>query len=226
MTPELALDLPAREDFSAQSLIPGPSNAEALAALARWPHWPRHVLALVGPEGAGKSHLGAIWASQCEAEIIPADTLRDRLPGLPKGRCVLVEDVDRGMDEDALFHTLNRAAEGDIPALLLTARKPPVLWPAAIPDLVSRLRALPHTDLHEADDELITRLIEKQISDRGTSIKPGVIDYLLPRMERSVAAVRLLVERMDKLALAKRSPINRAIAREVLETWQDNGEAE
>jgi len=226
MTPQLALDLPAREDFSAESLILGPSNAEALAALGRWPDWPRNVMALIGPEGSGKSHLGTVWAVRCEAAVIPAAALADQLPGLERGRCALVEDVDRGVDEDALFHALNRAAGADIPALLLTARKPPVLWPASLPDLVSRLRALPHADLHEADDELLTRLIEKQLQDRGAPIRPGVIEYLLPRMERSVAAVRRLVEQMDKLALVKKTPITRAIAREVLESWQHSGDAE
>ncbi len=226
MTPQLALDLPVREDFSAQSLILGPSNAEALAALGRWHDWPRQVLALIGPEGAGKSHLASIWAANSQARIVSARDLQDELASIPAGQTLVVEDLDQGVSDDALFHTLNRAAERDIPALLLTARKPPVLWPAQLPDLVSRLRALPHTDLHEADDELLTRLIEKQLADRGVSIHPGVVDYLLPRMERSVADVRRLVERMDKLALAKKSPINRAVAREVLETWQDNGEPE
>lgn len=224
MTPQLALDLPVREDFSAQSLILGPSNAEALAALGRWHDWPRHVMALIGPEGAGKSHLASIWAANSQARIVSAQDLHSVLPEIPAGQTLVVEDVDRGVADDALFHTLNRAAEGDIPALLLTARKPPVLWSAQLPDLVSRLRALPHTDLHEADDELLTRLIDKQLADRGVAINPGVIDYVLPRMERSVADVRRLVERMDKLALAKKSPINRAVAREVLETWQENGE--
>jgi chromosomal replication initiation ATPase DnaA len=45
-------------------------------------------------------------------------------------------------------------------------------------------------------------------------------------MERSATAVRRMVERMDKLALVKKTPITRAIAREVLETWQDSGETE
>jgi chromosomal replication initiation ATPase DnaA len=226
MTPQMALDLPAREDFSAQSLVLGPSNSEALAALGRWPDWPRNVMALVGPEGAGKSHLGTIWARNCEAVIVEAAALADQLAAIEPGRCVLIEDVDRGVDGDALFHALNRAAEGDIPALLLTARTRPVLWQTDLPDLVSRLRALPHADLHEADDDLLTRLIEKQLQDRGAPVRPGVIEYLLPRMERSVTAVRHMVEQMDKLALVKKTPITRAIAREVLETWQDSGETE
>jgi chromosomal replication initiation ATPase DnaA len=226
MTSQLALNWPTREDYSAESLILGASNAEAMAALERWPDWPRGVMALVGPEGAGKSHIGTVWANRCGAAIVAGADLREALAGLEPGRPLLVEDVDRGVDEDALFHTLNRTAEGGIPALLLTARKPPVLWPAALPDLVSRLRALPHAGLHEADDELLTRLIEKQLQDRGAPVRPGVIDYLLPRMERSVAAVRLLVDRMDKLALVKKTPINRAVAREALETWPESGDAE
>ena len=226
MTPQLALNLPAREDFSAESLIRSPSNAEALAALERWADWPRNVMALIGPDGAGKSHLGTVWASGCDAVILPAAGLAEGLKALNDGQALLVEDVDRGVDEDALFHTLNRAAEDDIPGLLLTARRLPVLWGCALPDLVSRLRALPHVDLHEADDELLTRLIEKQLLDRGAPVRPGVIDYLLPRMERSVAAVRRLVDRMDKLALVRKTPINRTVAREVLDTWQDGKEAE
>ncbi len=226
MTPQLALDLPASEDFSAESLIEGPSNAEAMAALSRWRDWPRHVLALTGPAGSGKSHIGTVWAERADARIVTASDLALVLGELTPGQALLVEDVDRGVDEDALFHTLNSAAEGGIPALLLTARTPPVLWKAGLPDLVSRLRALPRAELHEADDALLTRLIEKQLQDRRAPMKPGVIDYLLPRMERSVSAVRDMVERMDKLALVKRTPITRSVAREVLDEWYQGGDAE
>ncbi|MHA6288389.1 P-loop NTPase family protein [Maricaulis sp. CAU 1757] len=226
MTAQLALHWPAREDFSADSLIEGPSNSAALAALSRWQSWPKHVLALTGPEGAGKSHIAAIWARDTAAATLRASTLADRLTSLPQGHCLVVEDVDRGCDDDALFHVLNRAAKGEIPGLLLTARSTPVLWPARLPDLVSRLRALPHTPIAEPDDEVLTQLIEKQLRDRGAPIRPGVIEYLLPRMERSVSAVRVLVDRLDKLALVKKTPITRAVAREVLSEWGEGREAE
>ncbi len=225
VTPQMALDLPAREDFSEAAFILGPSNAGARDVLDRPGDWPRNVMALVGPEGSGKSHLAAIWAMHNDALIVPAPALAGHLSDRPAQARLVVEDVDHGIDEDALFHLLNRAAEGEIPAMLLTARILPAHWSVRLPDLVSRLRALVHVDLHEADDELLTRMMQKQLADRGAPVRPGVIDYLLPRMERSVAAVRLLAERMDKLALVKKTPITRAIAREILDSWTETGDA-
>ncbi|WP_291764247.1 MULTISPECIES: AAA family ATPase [Maricaulis] len=225
MTPQMALDLPARQDFSAAAFIAGPSNSAARDVLGRPDDWPRNVMALIGPEGAGKSHLAAIWAERQQAMVLPAPMLGDRLASLDPDCAMVIEDVDQGVDDDALFHLFNRAAEGGIPALLLTARTRPAQWSASVPDLVSRLRALVHVDLHEADDELLTRVLEKQLADRRAPVRPGVIDYLLPRMERSVAAVRILAERMDKLALVKKTPITRAIAREILDSWTETGDA-
>ncbi|MGK0267377.1 MAG: chromosomal replication initiation ATPase DnaA [Maricaulis sp.] len=226
MTGQMALNLPVRVDFSAETFVEGRANADAVAALARWSDWPRAAMALVGPVGAGKSHLAAIWARDVTARITNAAGLETCLASLPAGCCLVVEDVDENMPEAALFHAINRAAEGDIPALLLTGRTPPVLWRASLPDLVSRLRALPHVELREPDDELLTRLLLKQFHDRGAPLRPGVIDYLLPRMERSVSAIRILVDRMDKLALIRKTPITRSVARAVLDDLIEAGGSE
>ncbi|WP_417483653.1 hypothetical protein [Maricaulis salignorans] len=226
MTGQLVLNLPVRVDFSAESFVEGRANADAVAALSRWRDWPRAVLALTGPSGAGKSHLAAIWAQRAGARTTDAASLAACLAVLPSGVSLLVEDVDDGIDDAALFHAINRAAEGDIPGLLITGRTPPVLWRASLPDLVSRLRALPHVELSEPDDELLTRLLLKQFQDRGAPLRPGVVEYMLPRMERSVSAVRSLVDRMDKLALARQTPVNRAVARAVLGDLPEHGDNE
>ncbi|SDM41739.1 P-loop NTPase family protein [Maricaulis salignorans] len=226
MTGQLVLNLPVRVDFSAESFVEGRANADAVAALSRWRDWPRAVLALTGPSGAGKSHLAAIWAQRAGARTTDAASLAACLAVLPSGVSLLVEDVDDGIDDAALFHAINRAAEGDIPGLLITGRAPPVLWRASLPDLVSRLRALPHVELSEPDDELLTRLLLKQFQDRGAPLRPGVVEYMLPRMERSVSAVRSLVDRMDKLALARQTPVNRAVARAVLGDLPEHGDNE
>jgi chromosomal replication initiation ATPase DnaA len=218
---QFAFNLPARIDYSADSFVDGCANRDARLALERWRNWPRRVLALTGPASSGKSHLGSIWAKQSSAIIVRSADLSERLSQIATGAAVLVEDIDRNMPEQALFHAINRAAEGDIQALLLTARKPPVLWGSTLPDLTSRLRALPRAEMSEPDDELLTRVLEKQFCDRGTPIKPGVIEYLLPRMDRSIAAAHHLVERLDKRALAKKSAVTRTVARDVLEAWPD-----
>ncbi len=226
MTGQMALNLPVRVDFSAETFVEGRANADAVAALARGRDWPRAMMALVGPAGAGKSHLAAIWARDVTARMTAAAELEACLATLPSGCCLVVEDVDREVPEGALFHAINRASEGDIPALLMTGRTPPVLWRVTLPDLVSRLRAVPHVELHEPDDELLTRLLLKQFQDRGAPLRPGVIDYLVPRMDRSVSAARDLVDRMDKLALARQTPITRAVARAVLDDLFEDGDSE
>ena len=224
MTEQFALNLPPRIDFSEDSFVEGTANTDARAALARWQDWPRAVMALTGPEGAGKSHLGFIWAKEADARIIQACELEAALADLPPKCALLIEDVDADLPEQALFHAINRAAEGDISALLMTARKPPVLWGASLPDLVSRLRALPNVALQEPDDALLTQVMLKQLADRGAHANPGVIEYLLPRMDRSVAAARQLVDMLDKRALGKKTPVTRNVAREVLEAWAEQGD--
>lgn len=219
MTEQLALDLPIEVDFSPESYIASPANQDARAALTRWRDWPNRRMALIGPEGAGKSHLCHIWARQMQARICTGHTLEQTLEALPSGAALVVEALDGNLPEPALFHAINRASEADISALLLTARTPPAQWSAQLPDLVSRLRATPQVALAEPDDEMLTGLMQKHLEDRRAPVKDGVIDYLLPRMERSVRAAREIVERMDKRALVKQTPITRAIAREILETW-------
>ena len=59
---QLALALDHAESFAREDFLAGPSNEAALGLIERWPDWPDRALALVGPEGAGKSHLAAIWA--------------------------------------------------------------------------------------------------------------------------------------------------------------------
>src|SRR5215469_18514148 len=54
---QLPLSLGFRERFGREDFLAGPSNAAALALIERWPDWPARAVALVGPEGAGKSHL-------------------------------------------------------------------------------------------------------------------------------------------------------------------------
>lgn len=219
MTEQMALDLPVEVDFSPESYIASPANQDARAALNRWRDWPDRRMALIGPEGAGKSHLSHIWAWQMDAHICTGDTLASTLETLPSGVPLVVEAMDGTLPEQALFHAINRASEGDISALLLTARTPPTQWTAYLPDLVSRLRATPQVALAEPDDEMLTALMQKHLQDRRAPVKDGVIEYLLPRMERSVSAARAIVERMDKRALVKQTPITRAIARETLENW-------
>ncbi|WP_420432787.1 AAA family ATPase [Hyphobacterium sp.] len=223
MGEQLALGLPPREDFSAASFVDGEANAAARWALAGWRAWPGRVLVLYGPPGTGKTHLAHMWAAESGALILPGDELSSRLDNLPAERAIVVENADRSADRTALFHLLNRTQSEALPALLMTGREAPARWQTDIPDLRSRLLAIPTAALEEPDDALLARLLTKLFADRQSPLVDGLIAYLLPRMERSVEGARRLVEALDREALARRTPINRGVARRVLGE-QDSGE--
>ncbi len=71
MTGQMALNLPVRVDFSADTFVEGRANAEAVAALARWRDWPRAGMALVGPAGMGKFDFAAILGPDVQARTLP-----------------------------------------------------------------------------------------------------------------------------------------------------------
>src|SRR6185312_11821170 len=111
----------AREDFLA-----GPSNAAALALIERWPDWPSGAVALVGPEGSGKTHLASIWAEVSGARVLSARLLGEtEVPAALATGALVLEDLSKDtLDERALFHLINLAREEGA-FLLVTVRHPP-----------------------------------------------------------------------------------------------------
>lgn len=210
----LALDHPvsfAREDF-----LPGPSNAGALALIERWPDWPNRVMALIGPEGSGKSHLAAIWAELSGARVLSARRLGETdLPGALATGALVIEDLaPEELDERALFHLLNLAREEGA-YVLITARGAPAGFTLAIRDLASRLRSIPLVALDAPDDALLRSLIVKLAADRQIAVDEALVNYLANRIERSFAAARAAVGRLDEEAMRQHRPVTRALAAEL-----------
>jgi chromosomal replication initiation ATPase DnaA len=211
-TDQLALTLEHAERFGRDDFLEGPSNTAALTLIERWPDWPGRTVMLVGPEGAGKSHLAAIWSAVAGAKVAPASSLAEAdVPELLASPLVL-EDLAAGeFDERALFHLLNLARQEGV-YVLLTARTPPVGWPVAVKDLASRLRALPVITLAPPDDALLRAVIVKLFADRQIGADESVVNYLVTRIERSFAAARAAVVTLDREALRLQRPITRALA--------------
>ena len=213
---QLALDLPGRESFARDDFLVSPANADAISTIERWPDWPAAVLALIGPTGSGKSHLAAIWAAEAGARFLSGKALRDAdLPAALATGALVIEDVAAGtFDERSLFHLLNLAREEQA-FVLLTASAPPASWSISIPDLASRLRAVPTVTLAAPDDSLLRAVLVKLFDDRQLKVDESLIAFLLTRIERSLTAARQAVLTLDREALRLRRPVNRALASEL-----------
>ena len=222
---QLPLALPFDAALGHEDFLAGESNKAALTLIEQWPDWPADVVLLAGPVGSGKSHLVAIWRDLSGARVIEARELGRSDPvTLVAGGALAIEDLDNGpVDEEALFHCLN-AARAAGAKVLITARRWPQSWGLKLPDLISRLRAAAPVEVGEPDDLLLKTVLVKLFADRQMIVDPVVIDYLAVRMERSLAAAAVLVDALDREALASRRAVTRPMAAAVLQRlWHDEG---
>lgn len=214
---QLPLNIPPQPALRREDFLAAPGNAAALALIDAYPDWPAKVVCLVGPEGAGKSHLAAIFAERAGARIVQARLLeRGNVPEALSTGTLVLEDLEPGaFEEAALFHLLNLAREHNA-VLLLTARTPPATFPLATADLASRLRTVPVFEIAPADDALLAAVLVKLFADRQIVADEATVQYLLLRMQRSVASAKRVVEAVDQAALAAARPVTRALAAQVL----------
>ena len=219
---QLALALPVEERLDLEDFLVGSSNEAAFAVVDVWPDWPEKVHVLTGPAGTGKSHLAAIWAEKAGATRITAALLHENDPeALAALPALLIEDADRaGLAENAFFHLLNAVRRTGTP-VLITARASPDLWGVRTADLLSRLRLAPHVALETPDDALLGAILVKFFLERQIVVDTALVEFLRARVERSVPAMRALVERLDNEALARGRRVNRALAAEILRADQE-----
>jgi chromosomal replication initiation ATPase DnaA len=210
---QLALALGHAESFAREDFLGGPSNAAALALIESWPDWPGQTVALVGPEGSGKSHLAAIWAAEAGARFLAARSLAEaHLPAALATGALVVEDIAAGaFEERALFHLINLAREEQA-YLLLTGRNSPAGWSTGLRDLGSRLKALPTVVMAAPDDVLLRAVLVKLFADRQLDVDESLVGFVMNRIERSFAAARTVVALLDREAMRQQRPLTRTLA--------------
>jgi chromosomal replication initiation ATPase DnaA len=224
---QLVLDLPLEPATGAGDYLVGAGNASAVALVEAWPNWPQPSALIVGPPASGKTHLASVWQSRTRGAVVAASELSDATVALFRAgetAALVVEDLDRAIADDrVLFHLLNHARESLKPMLLTSAAAPGELH-IALPDLRSRLRALAMVTIEPPDDALLTAILVKLFADRQIDVEPAVVGYLARHMERSFEAARRMVAAIDRLSLARKRRITKAIAAEALAGETTNAE--
>ena len=226
---QLAFDLPCRSALGAEDFLVSPSNEEAVSLIDRWPDWQHWAVVICGPARSGKSHLANVWRLKSGAlQLDAADMSIERVHRAVEAGTIVIEDIDKGfgqktgaqaggyrIDQQAFFHLLNLAREHHL-SVLITSKVAPGDLDIALPDLRSRLCALPMARINEPDENLLRAVLVKHFSDRQLNVEPPVIDYLMLYMERSMSAAAGVVAAIDKKTLASRRKVSQTLAREVL----------
>jgi chromosomal replication initiation ATPase DnaA len=193
---QIALPLSVSRPGSVQAIVVGGGNRAAVDALAAPRTWPYRTAILSGPPRSGKSLL-ARWFEA-------------------SGHGVAIDGADR-LDEKEIFHHWNRAQEtGNALLLVVDGAR----WDIALPDLQTRVRASLHLEIGPPDDAMASDLILAHADARGLALGDGAPAYLVPRMERSYAAIERVVGEIDRLSLERKVPATLSVWRDALEAVQ------
>ena len=221
MSIQLSLDLGHRAALGRDDFLVTPSNAAAVSIVDQWPQWPSHGAVIVGPAGSGKTHLAMVWQNRSQAMVVPPSAFGvDDVPNILANGSVIVENLHLNVvTETALFHLLNHARQTNASVLFTSA-----IWPLqdlALPDLKSRLGALPMAHILPPDDALLRGVLVKLFNDRQITIDEALISYLVTRMPRSLEVARQLVARMDAQALEQGVAVTRSFAAKILSQFEN-----
>lgn len=211
---QLVMPFARATSYEPADFIQGVGNEEALALVERFPDWPYSMVLLSGPKGCGKTHLAHVFAARARASFIAPERLgtatADQL--LVGNHAWVLDGIEQVADAAALAQLINHArARGDY--LLMTARHTASELPMTLPDLRSRLVALPSITLGAPDDALLMGLLAKQFADRQLRITPEVLAVAVQHIERSYEAAQAFVRAMDNLSLSQGRAITPALVR-------------
>jgi len=217
---QLALSLTLPDEPSLANFVTG-RNAEAVAqthevALGSFGHT---ALYLWGESGAGKTHVLQGLSQLPHAMMgLPEPLLEDATAGA----VYLIDDVHLldDLQQMALFHLYNRARASQ-QTLVLTANVAPSHLPLSfLPDLKTRLAWDLVYQLQLLTDEHKAQVLEQQALERGLSLAPDVVPYMLRHLTRDLSQLHAILQHLDEYSLRTK----RALTLPLLKEWLKNHE--
>ena len=153
--------------------------------------------------------------------VYPAERIVNIRSLFDAHNCLVVEELQADINQEALFHLYNlyRDEGGNI---LFLSEQAPARINFTLPDLRSRMNIVPTAEIKEPDDELLSALLVKLFNDRQITPSPELITYLLNNMRRSFAYARKVVAEIDTISLARKRAVTASIAKEALAALDNN----
>jgi DnaA-homolog protein len=227
-TPQLPLALRYPPDQRFETFVSDdPAVPAQVRAVAEGTHPPG--LFIAGAAGTGKTHLLLAACAQADAggrraAYLPlasaAGRLREALEALHANDLVALDGVDavagQREGEVALFDLHNRVHDAG-GSVLYAAREMPDAIPIALPDLLSRWQQCARIALPALDDAGRRQVLHLRAARRGLQMDEAALDWLLRRVDRDLATLTGLFDRLDRAALAAQRRITVPFLRGFLE---------
>jgi len=219
--PQIIFDFLPQKSFLQDDFIVSPSNIDAYRMVTSWPRlWENKCLVLCGEKACGKSYLSKIWQEISGAKIIDLDKFDEnntRLFNGPKPVNIIIEDIEKFLParEETIFHIYNNVINSK-GSILFTTSKPLLSLDVKLPDLRSRLGAAGVANIMQPDNELLKGLVFKQFSDLQIHVPMNLVEFLVPRIERSFEGVVKIVELINRKSLEGKRSVTIPFVKEIL----------
>lgn len=159
------------------------------------------MMALVGTPQTGKSRLLREIGAQV---VLDARTLTPP-PSRTEGPGTLIGIDDAHLAEPTLLFAWINTAMAGTASLILASTDRPTAWSATtgwhLPDLSSRLSAVPVVLLEAPDNDLLARALQEALRQAGVVASRSAIDGILPRLHRRFDAILDVAASAGRLAL-------------------------
>lgn len=183
---------------------------------------------LQGAAATGKTHLLLATCAEAEdagrrAAYLPlqaaAGRLAEALQAWEHADLLALDGLDAiagcREDEVALFDAHNRARDAGR-HVLYAAQAPVDVLPLVLPDLRSRLQQCARIPLAALDDAGRADVLRLRAQRRGLQLDDAAIDWLMRRVDRDLASLTALLDRVDRASLAAKRRITVPFLRDVL----------
>ena len=192
------------------------SNKHVYDFLNSWPKWENSLVNICGENFSGKSHLMNIFIKKFKGIIFDADTFgNDNLSNLHLYKNIILENLDKKNNEK-LIYTLINTIELNNKYLIITTNKPISEINFNLIDLKSRTKNFLIQNIKKPDEELISALLIKNLSDRQIILEKKLLNYIVNRIHRSYSKIFDFIYKIDEMSLKKKKSINMILIKEIL----------
>ena len=216
MNDQLVLKFPTNKIYLKEDYYVSPSNKEAYDLINSWPKWIKRIVNIFGPSGSGKTHLSSILKTKTSTLQVEANSIDDEIFFKFKTKeALIIDNLDENISENLLFSLWNSAIQ-DNKYLLVNSIKPIVKYKFKLPDLKSRVSSSLMVGINLPNDDLISVILAKNLSDKQIKIEKKHIDFIIKRIDRSYENISRFISTLDKYSLKKGSPFTLKLIKEVL----------